>query len=82
MGLFEIFLQFGEFKLCLNFLFYIVYSEQLLCVYVSGDKFNVYVYWNVLEVKNFLFKLKIIDVLYELNGFVIGFDNCFVYFVG
>lgn len=54
----------------------------MLCVYVSGDKFNVYVYWNVLEVKNFLFKLKIIDVLYELNGFVIGFNNCFVYFVG
>lgn len=23
-----------------------------------------------------------IDVLYELNGFVIGFNNCFVYFVG
>lgn len=52
-------------------------------MYVSGDKFNIYVYWNVLlEVKNFLFKLEIMDVLYELNGFVIGFNDCIVYFVG
>lgn len=50
MGLLEIPLQLGEFKLGLNFLFHIVYSEQLSCVYFSGDKSNIYAYRNVLEV--------------------------------
>lgn len=52
------------------------------CVYVSGDKSNVYAYWNVLEVKNPSSKLKIIDVSHEPNGLAIGFNNCLVYSVG
>lgn len=82
MGLLEIPSQLGEFKSCSNFLFHIVYSEQLSCVYVSGDKSNVYAYWNVLEVKNPSSKLKIIDVSHEPNGLAIGFNNCLVYSVG
>lgn len=51
-------------------------------MYVSGDKSNVYAYWNVLEVKNPSSKLKIIDVSHEPNGLAIGFNNCLVYSVG
>lgn len=63
----------------MNFLFQIANDEQSSCVFISGDKSEIFAYKNVFGAQNVDPKYEILNVWDEPQGLAIGFNNNLYY---
>lgn len=79
MGICESPNQIVEFESCENILYQITYSEQLSCVFISGDKPTIYTYKKVFGVRDGESKLDVLAVSREPQGLAIGWTGNLIY---
>lgn len=79
IGILEFPVLLKEFKSSVNFLFQIANDEQSSCVFISGDKSEIFAYKNVFGAQNVDPKYEILNVWDEPQGLAIGFNNNLYY---